>query len=138
LINTFYAWMKEISLGSSPLKKMIPIETAFKLREKGNEIILRGAPHLIIAHVPEAGPMGQAAVYDGIIALSHFDMIIPSFGLGGFWAGFFTMGLRNSAELRKAAMIPIGNMAAYAYAFGMPQFEHYAFPKRKKASISWM
>jgi nitroreductase/NAD-dependent dihydropyrimidine dehydrogenase PreA subunit len=138
VLDAFYAWMKELSLGTSPLKKMIPIETAFKLREKGNEIILRGAPHLIIAHVPESGPMGQAASYDAIIALSHFDIIISSFGMGGFWAGFFTMGLRNSAELRKAAMIPDGSMAGYAYAFGIPQFEHYAFPKRKKASISWM
>lgn len=138
ILDAYYVWMKSLLDTDTPLKKMLPVEAAIKLRERGNEIILRGAPHIAIAHVSESGPMGPAAVYDTIIALSHFDIVLPAFHLGGFWAGFFTMGLRNSAELRKLCIIPEGNAVGYAYCFGVPKYDRYAIPKRKKADIAWL
>jgi hypothetical protein len=44
--------------------------------ERGEDRICRGAPHLIIAHVPDS-----SAVVDGIIALAWADAVAPAHGV---------------------------------------------------------
>lgn len=137
LLDLYYDWMKKLPDSDSPFKKAVPVSAALKVLDAGAEMILRGAPHCAIVHAPVNGPMGKAAVVDALIAMSHFDITLPSFGLGGFWAGFLTMGLMDSAELRKYCMIPDGNIIGYAYGFGVPLYQTHTIPKRMKANVSW-
>jgi nitroreductase/Pyruvate/2-oxoacid:ferredoxin oxidoreductase delta subunit len=137
MIDLYYDWMIKLPDSNSPFKKAIPVKAALKIKDSGAEMILRGAPHCAIVHVPSNGPMGKAAVVDALIAMSHFDIALPSFGLGGFWAGFLTMGLTDSVALRKHCMIPDSNIVGYAYGFGIPLYQTHTIPKRITPKVSW-
>jgi nitroreductase/NAD-dependent dihydropyrimidine dehydrogenase PreA subunit len=138
ILDAYYEWLKKLPESDSPFKNAIPVKAALKLRESGAEMIFRGAPHCAIAHTPSDAPMGKASFVDSVIAITTFDLALPSFGLGGFWAGFFTMGLMDSAELRQLCKIPEKNIVGYAYAFGTPLHKTYSIPKRKKTEVAWM
>ncbi len=43
----------------------------------------------LFAHIPEGNPMASV---DAIIALTHFDIAAPAFGIGTCWAGFVCDG----------------------------------------------
>ena len=64
------------------------IPTLLAAWEAGNDPVCRGAPHLVIAHIPEGNPVASV---DALIALTHFDIAAPGFGIGTCWAGFLSM-----------------------------------------------
>ncbi|MCK7507961.1 MAG: nitroreductase family protein [Desulfobacterales bacterium] len=66
--------------------------------EQGHDVICRGAPHLLFAHIPESNPIASV---DAIIALTHFDLAAPAFGIGTCWAGFVTMAAVSYEPLQK-------------------------------------
>ena len=65
----------------------------------------RGAPHLVIAHIPENNPVASV---DAIIALTHFDLTAPAFGVGTCWAGFLSMAATVYEPLQKVIALPPG------------------------------
>ena len=76
-------WMKTLTGQQPPLSGMVP--SIIKAWEHGYDPVCRGAPHLVVAHIPEGNPV---APVDAIIALTHFDITAPAFGVGTCWAGF--------------------------------------------------
>lgn len=131
-------WTRDILAQNSPMKKRFPASAVLKLHEAGEDMVFRGAPHAAIACVKTDTVMGEEAYTDGIIAMSHFDIALPSFGLGGFWCGFFTMPLMHSEKLRTIVGIPEGYRVCYAYAFGRPVCKAASFPKRKTLEAGWV
>ena len=71
-------WMEKLVEDNSPLTKVLPVESLIKVWKTGLDPILRGAPHLFIA---TAKADNRGAETDGTIALSHLDLVLPSFGL---------------------------------------------------------
>jgi nitroreductase len=60
--------------------------------DNGVNLICHKAPHLLFAHIPFE-PIDDPT--EAIIALTHFDIAAPSFGIGTCWAGFFKMATDN-------------------------------------------
>jgi len=58
--------------------------------ERGVDAICWNAPHLLVAHIPVSRVTVPTGPTDGIIALTHFDIVAPAFGIGTCWAGFLT------------------------------------------------
>jgi nitroreductase len=102
--------------------------------DNGIDVICRGAPHLLIAHVPEDNPI---APVDGIIALTHVDILAPAFGIGTCWAGFVMIAAAQDKKVREALGLPPGRIPAYALMFGYPKYKPTTIPERKPAVISW-
>jgi nitroreductase/ferredoxin len=138
LIDIIIQWSEILEKENSPLTRIFPAATVIKHHKAGHDIILRGAPALAITHTANDSVMGTAAVTDGIIAMSHFDLILPSLGLGGFWAGFFYIALKACDAVRKELNIPNNNSIAYPYAFGIVKHKITSFPKRKNPNIDFM
>ena len=136
IMNVLIDWIDRVSATESPVTKMIP-SAVVKQWQQGNDIVMRHAPHLLVAYVPENTPMGEAAIFDAVIALSHFDIVIPALGFAGFWAGFFTIALRHSEEVRSAVGLPADHIPCYAYGFGYPKYSICRIPRRKDADIVW-
>jgi nitroreductase len=75
---------------------------------------------------------------DAVIALTHFDVAAPAFGIGVCWAGFVAMAAVMYEPLRKELGIPAGRKSAYALMFGIPRYTIYGLPRRKPLQVSWL
>ncbi|MCK9593284.1 MAG: nitroreductase family protein [Methanoregula sp.] len=125
-------WMKTLVNSNHPMSGFIPI--LIGAWERGSDVICRGAPHLVVATIPEGNPMAQT---DAIIALTHFDIAAPAFGVGTCWAGFVAMAAMSYEPLQKELGIPAGRKTAYAMMFGHPQYKIYGIPRRKPLEVTW-
>lgn len=126
--------MREISKTDSPLNDMIPLASFVEDWENGMGTILREAPCLVVAHAPEDNMM---AVCDGMIALTHLDLALPSFGLGGCWAGLFNIICNEDFALKDMLGIPKENNIIYPFMVGYPKYNYHRIPERNKPDITW-
>jgi len=94
-------WMKTLVNSTHPMSGYVPM--LIKPFEAGYDVICRGAPHLLFAHIPEGNPIAQT---DAIIALTHFDIAAPAFGVGTCWAGFVAMATMSYEPLPEGARHP--------------------------------
>lgn len=126
-------WMRSIRNTAHPMGGYVPGLIA--AWEAGSDVICRGAPHLVVPHIPRDNPI---AVIDAIIALTHFDLAAPAFGVGTCWAGFVAGAAREYAPLREALAIPEGRVPAYAMMFGFPRYRIHGIPRRKPLRVEWL
>jgi len=66
-------WMKGLVESTHPMSGYVP--GLIRAWEAGNDVICRGAPHLLVAHIPEGNPVASV---DAIIAMTHFDVAAPA------------------------------------------------------------
>jgi len=125
-------WMKTLMNSNHPMSGYVPM--LVKSFEAGYDVICRGAPHLLVATIPENNPVAQT---DAIIALTHFDIAAPAYGIGTCWAGFVAMAAWSYEPLQKELGIPAGRKSAYVMMFGNPQYKIYGIPRRKPLAVTW-
>ncbi len=125
-------WMRTLLNSSHPMSGYFP--GFIGAWDAGHDIICRGAPHLVFPHIPDAYPI---AAIDAIIALTHFDIAAPSFGIGTCWAGFVAGAAAEYTPLQHEIGIPQGRKVAYAMMFGYPQYTTYGIPRRKPLAVEW-
>jgi len=125
-------WMKTLVHSDHPMSGYIPL--LIGAWESGRDVICRNAPHLLVATIPENNPVAQV---DGIIAMTHFDIAAPAFGIGTCWAGFVNMAAGSYKPLQEELGIPAGRKCAYAMMFGHPQYKIYGIPRRKPLQVTW-
>lgn len=102
--------------------------------DQGIDRVCHGAPHLVIAHGPRGNPVGYT---DAIIALTHFDLAAPVFGLGTCWAGILTIALWDSPEMAASAGVPDDHAVHYAMMTGYPKYPCKRVPPRNEARVDW-
>jgi nitroreductase/NAD-dependent dihydropyrimidine dehydrogenase PreA subunit len=125
-------WMKTLAGTNHPLGGFVP--ALIGAWESGSDVICRNAPHLLFAHIPEGNPI---APVDAIIALTHFDIAAPAYGIGTCWAGFVAGAAREYVPLQQYLGLPAGRMFAYAMMFGHPQYKTCGIPRRKPLQVTW-
>lgn len=92
-------------------------------RQDGRDVMFRGAPHLIVAAYNENAFCGEA---DCIIALTQFEMLANSMGVGTVWFGrLLTVMKKFMPELADKLAIPSGYRIGYAMLFGYPSVKFY-------------
>lgn len=125
-------WMKSLLNTAHPMSGYVPMFIA--AWEQGHDVICQSAPHLLFAHIPEDNPV---AAIDAIIALTHFDVAAPAFGIGTCWAGFVAMAAISYEPLQRELGLPAGRKCAYAMMFGNPQYKVCSIPWRKPIEVTW-
>jgi nitroreductase len=125
-------WMKTLKNSSHPMSGYVP--SLIAAWESGSDPVCRGAPHLVIAHIPESNPVASV---DALIALSTFDIAAPAFGVGTCWAGFLSMAAVVYEPLQDALSLPVERKYAYSLMFGYPQYKIYGIPRRNPAHVTW-
>ena len=86
-------------------------------QEYGVDTIFRWAPHLVITSAPTNC---SSPDQDMMIALSYFELICHSMGLGTLWNGLVKMSLNLIPELRTQLAIPEDHVVGFAMIFGRP------------------
>jgi nitroreductase/NAD-dependent dihydropyrimidine dehydrogenase PreA subunit len=125
-------WMRGLVNTPHPMSGYVP--ALISAWEQGIDVICRGAPHLLFAHIPEDNPIAPT---DAIIAITHFDVAAPAFGIGTCWAGFVAAAAMFYEPLQKELDLPAGRKSAYAMMFGNPKYKVYGIPRRKPLEVMW-
>ena len=86
-------------------------------QQYGVDTIFRWAPHLVITSAP---PDSSSPDQDMMIALSYFELICHSMGLGTLWNGLVKMSLNLIPDLRSRLATPEEHVVGFAMSFGRP------------------
>ena len=100
-------------------------------KERGLDVICRGAPHMVIAHTQ---PGGQT---DGVIALSYLELAAYGMGLGACWCGFVQGALTGSPQISETVGLPPGRASSGVLLLGYPRYLYQRVPPRSPARIQW-
>ncbi len=101
--------------------------------DKGLDIIYRKAPHMIIASAPRDSTASEA---DPFIALSYFELMAHSLGLGTVWCGYARWALQTVVpELVRALGIPADHRSMYAMMFGYPAVSYARTVQRDVSDV---
>ena len=102
-------------------------------KEEGQDMICRGAPHLLITSASKDAP---CPAQDTLIALTTFQLMAHAKGVGTVWDGMFMMALSLLPDLIKRLGIPENHLLGYAMAFGEPAVEFHRTVQRGPASVN--
>ncbi len=109
-------------LTSSPLSKIAGKFAHYKdALVKGEDVIFRGAPHMVVVSVPVNAP---CANIDPVIALSYFELYAQSLGVGTCWCGFAEICMQLFPEIACAIHVPDGYKVSYVMLFGLPDVKY--------------
>lgn len=101
--------------------------------EQGNDIIYRHAPHMLVASAPADSSSPEA---DPFIALSYFELMAQSLGLGTVWCGFARWAVQIVVpELRRQLGIPADHRSMYAMMFGHPSVRYSRAVQREVRDV---
>ena len=108
-------------------------ETYKNAFEKGEDIIFRNAPHMIVVSSPITAP---CAPQDPIIALSYIELYANSLGYGTCWCGYAEICIKLFPELCEILDIPKGYTPVYAMLLGKPAVKYARTPQPEPYTIS--
>jgi nitroreductase/NAD-dependent dihydropyrimidine dehydrogenase PreA subunit len=127
-------WMEEeVARGSERAPYFAGIVKA--ARATGKDVILRDAPHLIVAMCDEDFPRGAENAH---FALAYAELIAPTVGLGTCWAGLFQgCAFSGYAPLLKALDLPVGKKVAGGLMAGYPRHHYHRLVDRNPLQVGW-
>jgi len=120
--------------GTIPAGMEFYVDLVTEAQAAGEDAIFRGAPHLLIASSPKDSP---APVADCFIALSYFELLAESMGLGTLWCGLAKWALMVIApEMIQRLRIPESQEIVYMMVFGKPAVSYPRTVQRESRSIN--
>lgn len=103
-------------------------------RDTGYDIVLRQAPHLLLALTDEQNPIGRE---NGRYSLTYVELFAPSLGLGSCWAGFFEMAaFAKHQPLLDLLELPAGKALAGAVMLGVPKYRYHRLVDRNPLELT--
>ena len=125
-------WMKNLLNTAHPMSGYVPM--LISAWEQGNDVICRGAPHLLFAHIPEGNPLHLSM----LSSPSPMSMSLHRHSISAPAGQALLRRLPCSYEpLQKELDLPAGRKSAYAMMFGNPQYKVYGIPRRKPLEVMW-
>jgi nitroreductase/Pyruvate/2-oxoacid:ferredoxin oxidoreductase delta subunit len=122
-------------LGADWLRKANIFPRYVALLDRGRDMILRGAPHLVLAHAPADYAWGAI---DCTIAATYLELAAAAHGLGACWAGLMIRAVAQHPPAAQALGLPEGRTVHAALMLGLPKYRYYLVPPRNKADVSWL
>lgn len=102
--------------------------------DQGLDLILRDAPHVIVAHAPIENPWSRV---DCAIALTYLELAAQAGGLGTCWAGFFVNAAGSDRRIPDYLGLPSDHEIFGAVMIGYPRFRYHRIPEKNRAVIDW-
>lgn len=127
-------WMEEEIHEGSPVGEYFSgIVRATRRTEK--DVILRDAPHLIVALCDREFPRGQENAH---FAFAYAELMAPALGVGTCWAGLFQRcAMSGYRPLLDVLDIPHGKKVAGGLMAGYPEFAYYRLVDRNDLDAIW-
>ena len=127
-------WMRYMIETKPTLALPMRFDRLVESWERGEDQILRGAPHVIVAHGMRDMGLNRTAC---TIALTYLELAAYSLGLGACWAGYFNTAATSYPQMIEALQLPEGHQCFGAMMIGYPKYEFRRIPLRKEAPVVW-
>jgi len=127
-------WMEHILERKPDMAKSMNFEFLIERYKKGEDVVLRGAPHVITTHAPKEDRIAPSSC---TIALTYLELTASASGMGACWAGFLDMALMYWPPLKKAMDLPEGHTTLGSMMLGYPRHKYHRIPLRDPAKITW-
>jgi nitroreductase/NAD-dependent dihydropyrimidine dehydrogenase PreA subunit len=127
-------WMRWVITKMPEFAALMHLERTVQRWETGEDVILRNAPTVIIAHAAKEDRMAPTTC---TIALSYLDLAATRLGLGTCWAGYFNAAATTFPPMMEALALPEGHQAFGSMMVGFPAFAYQRLPTRKLPNITW-
>ena len=127
-------WMREVMKLSPEMGERFNMPAIILAHETGEDRILRGAPHIIVAHAPEeliAGPVST------VLSLEYVELYAPALGIGTCWAGYTQICARQFPAFSQFLKIPARRRITGILMAGYPKYEYHRLPERNPLSVAW-
>lgn len=127
-------WMHWLQANMPEMAKALHVGRTIERWNAGNDVILRGAPALIVVHAEKDNRMAPSTC---TIALTTLELAATSLGLGGCWAGYFNAATTTYPPMMAALGLPEGHQCYGAMMIGYPKFVYHRLPTRKTPVVDW-
>ncbi|WP_319524027.1 nitroreductase family protein [uncultured Desulfosarcina sp.] len=134
LAATVIEWMRWMMDNQPEVAAVLHMARAVERWEAGDDVILRGAPALVVAHAPKNDFAAPPAC---TIALAYMELAAVPMGLGACWAGYFWAASQGFPAMVKALDLPSGHRCYGALMVGYPRFTYQRLPLRRQPVVSW-
>lgn len=133
IIQVTVDWLEVVSQKVPELANYQGVVSIY--RKTGKDVILRGAPQLIVATAPGNQANGRD---NGHFSLSYLELYATAMGLGTCWAGF----LEGCAQAKYQPLIEILNIpedrkVAGAVMVGYPKYTFQRLVDKNPLSVTW-
>lgn len=127
-------WMRWVIVNVPELAVFMHLKRTVQRWEGGEDVILRNAPAVIIAHAAKEDRLAPSTC---TIALSYLELAATGLGLGTCWAGYFNMAATTFPPMTAALGLPAGHQVLGSMMVGYPAFTYQRLPTRKAPDITW-
>jgi len=128
-------WMTSIRKENPELAKKYSVAGLIAGWRKGQDLILRGAPHLAVAYSDKGNTWHDT---DCATALSYLELAAHSRGVGACFAGFFTYCANAYMPLREKLGLQEHHICCGGHMLGYSKFPYPRIPMRKSLSVNWL
>jgi len=100
--------------------------------DNGQDIVFRHAPHILIVSSPDYVPSPEP---DAVIALSYFELLAQSVGLGTTWCNLAEWAIASIIpDMKRKLNIPDSHIIGYMMLFGKPAVTYYRTVQQNQSS----
>ena len=128
-------WMRTIVESKPEMAASLRFDRIVALCDGGDDIILRGAPQVIVAHADKM--YAAMAPTASVTALTYRELAAYAMGLGACWAGYFHFACGSYKPLQEALNLPEGHQVHGAMMVGYPRHRFSRIPLRNAPTIAW-
>jgi len=107
-----------------------------KAWDQGRDIIFRNAPHLLMVSAPPTITTPDA---DALIAMSYFDLLAGSMGIGTLWNAMIRWAfeiIEPDVDMFTRLGIPKDHVKGYTLLFGYPAVQYHRTVQRDEAFVN--
>jgi nitroreductase/NAD-dependent dihydropyrimidine dehydrogenase PreA subunit len=133
--DTMVTWLKDNAVRPESIASRLPATWLIDGWERGDDPLFRGASTLVVNHGPEAG---SAPYESALIAMSSFELLAASAGLGACWIGFLMGAAQECEALRVRLAVPDGHRLCGAMVVGYPSYAYQRVPPRQPLRLTWL
>lgn len=127
-------WMEGLLEAKSPMAESLRFDRLVAKWKKGEDLICRGAPCLVIAYGIKDDPMVPPSC---MIAGTYLELAAFGLGFGACWAGYVNMAINMDEDIRKFTRLSTRATAGAVMMIGHPKYRYSRIPARNPAKIIW-
>ncbi len=128
-------WLRYMVKEHGDIARGAMMDRVLERYDAGEEVICRGAPHLLIAWGEKEDHFAQSSC---VIALAHAELAAHALGLGACWAGYVNAAANFWPAAREALGLPENAVTYGALMLGRAKYRFARVPARNEAAVSWL